>query len=86
MGSVLDNRIFIAGGHGMWGMKQGPATGRLLAEQITTADNRQACANSTRWLAGSYERLRPVVISDFEGCRAWCDFDGHNFWGYGGAW
>jgi D-amino-acid dehydrogenase len=35
-GSVLDNRIFVAGGHGMWGMKQGPATGRLLAEQITT--------------------------------------------------
>jgi D-amino-acid dehydrogenase len=29
-------RLFVAGGHGMWGMKQGPATGRLLAEQITT--------------------------------------------------
>jgi D-amino-acid dehydrogenase len=36
VGRVLDNRIFVAGGHGMWGMKQGPATGRLLAEQITT--------------------------------------------------
>jgi D-amino-acid dehydrogenase len=36
VGPVLDNRIFIAGGHGMWGMKQGPATGRLLAQQITT--------------------------------------------------
>src|ERR1700722_13093222 len=36
VGSVLDNRIFVAGGHGMWGMKQGPATGRLLAEQIST--------------------------------------------------
>jgi D-amino-acid dehydrogenase len=36
VGPVLDNRIFVAGGHGMWGMKQGPATGRLLAEQITT--------------------------------------------------
>jgi D-amino-acid dehydrogenase len=36
VGAVLDNRIFVAGGHGMWGMKQGPATGRLLAEQITT--------------------------------------------------
>ncbi|HEY1841564.1 MAG TPA: FAD-dependent oxidoreductase [Mycobacterium sp.] len=35
VGPVLDNRIFVAGGHGMWGMKQGPATGRLLAEQIT---------------------------------------------------
>jgi D-amino-acid dehydrogenase len=29
-------RVFVAGGHGMWGMKQGPATGRLLAEQIAT--------------------------------------------------
>ena len=36
VGEVLENRIFVAGGHGMWGMKQGPATGRLLAEQITT--------------------------------------------------
>src|ERR1700761_5890706 len=31
-------RLFVAGGHGMWGMKQGPATGRLLAEQITTGN------------------------------------------------
>jgi D-amino-acid dehydrogenase len=29
-------RLFVASGHGMWGMKQGPVTGRLLAEQITT--------------------------------------------------
>jgi D-amino-acid dehydrogenase len=36
VGPVLDNRIFVAGGHGMWGMKQGPVTGRLIAEQITT--------------------------------------------------
>jgi D-amino-acid dehydrogenase len=36
IGPVLDNRVFVAGGHGMWGMKQGPATGQLLAEQITT--------------------------------------------------
>ena len=36
VGPVLDNRVFVAGGHGMWGMKQGPVTGRLLAEQITT--------------------------------------------------
>jgi D-amino-acid dehydrogenase len=35
VGQVVD-RIFVAGGHGMWGMKQGPATGRLLAEQIIT--------------------------------------------------
>ena len=36
VGPVLQNRVFVAGGHGMWGMKQGPVTGQLLAEQITT--------------------------------------------------
>ncbi|MGC2378708.1 MAG: FAD-dependent oxidoreductase [Mycobacterium sp.] len=38
VGPVVENRIFVAGGHGMWGMKQGPATGRLLAGQITTGE------------------------------------------------
>lgn len=28
--------VYVAGGHGMWGMAHGPITGRLLAEQITT--------------------------------------------------
>lgn len=28
--------VFVAGGHGMWGMTHGPVTGRLLAEQIVT--------------------------------------------------
>lgn len=28
--------VFVAGGHGMWGLTLGPVTGRLLAEQITT--------------------------------------------------
>ncbi|GAA2773927.1 NAD(P)/FAD-dependent oxidoreductase [Mycolicibacterium pallens] len=28
--------IYVAGGHGMWGLAQGPVTGRLLAEYITT--------------------------------------------------
>jgi D-amino-acid dehydrogenase len=36
VGHVAENRIFVAGGHGMWGMKQGPVTGLLLAEQIAT--------------------------------------------------
>ncbi len=36
IGQLAEKRIFVAGGHGMWGMKQGPATGWLLAEQITT--------------------------------------------------
>ncbi len=28
--------VYIAGGHGMWGITLGPATGKLLAEQMTT--------------------------------------------------
>lgn len=28
--------IYLAGGHGMWGLTHGPVTGRLLTEQITT--------------------------------------------------
>lgn len=32
----LEPGVFTAGGHGMWGLAHGPATGRLLAEQITT--------------------------------------------------
>src|SRR5690606_35465557 len=28
--------VYVAGGHGMWGVTHGPATGRMLAEQITT--------------------------------------------------
>jgi len=36
VGRLASNRIYAAGGHGMWGMVLGPATGRLLAEQIVT--------------------------------------------------
>lgn len=32
----LSPHVFVAGGHGMWGLAHGPVTGRLLAEQITT--------------------------------------------------
>lgn len=28
--------VFVAGGHGMWGLAHGPATGRLMAELVTT--------------------------------------------------
>jgi D-amino-acid dehydrogenase len=28
--------VYVAGGHGMWGLAHGPVTGRLLAEQIST--------------------------------------------------
>lgn len=34
IGTTRMPRVFVAGGHGMWGITLGPATGRLLAEQI----------------------------------------------------
>ncbi len=37
IGATRSPRVFVAGGHGMWGITLGPATGRLLAEQIVTA-------------------------------------------------
>ncbi|WP_272950536.1 NAD(P)/FAD-dependent oxidoreductase [Ornithinimicrobium pratense] len=36
IGRTESERVFVAGGHGMWGITLGPVTGRLLAEQITT--------------------------------------------------
>ena len=36
VGATRDPRVFVAGGHGMWGITLGPATGRLLAEQMLT--------------------------------------------------
>ncbi len=34
--------LFVAGGHGMWGLAHGPITGRLLAEYITTGKQPEA--------------------------------------------
>jgi D-amino-acid dehydrogenase len=36
--------IYVAGGHGMWGLAHGPVTGRLLAEQIVTGKQSLALA------------------------------------------
>ncbi len=38
----LGGRVYVAGGHGMWGFAHGPVTGRLLAEQITTGKQPEA--------------------------------------------
>lgn len=38
----LDDRVYVAGGHGMWGLTHGPVTGRLLAEEITTGKQPEA--------------------------------------------
>jgi D-amino-acid dehydrogenase len=36
VGSTRTPGVFVAGGHGMWGVTLGPLTGRLLAELVTT--------------------------------------------------
>ncbi|MCA3748214.1 MAG: FAD-dependent oxidoreductase [Rubrobacter sp.] len=36
IGPTSSPRVFVAGGHGMWGIALGPLTGELLAETITT--------------------------------------------------
>jgi D-amino-acid dehydrogenase len=38
IGATRDDGVFVAGGHGMWGMTLGPATGRLLARRIATGN------------------------------------------------
>ena len=40
----VDPGVYVAGGHGMWGLAHGPVTGRLLAEQITTGKQPDALA------------------------------------------
>jgi D-amino-acid dehydrogenase len=34
--------VFVAGGHGMWGITLGPISGQLLAEQIVTGGRPRA--------------------------------------------
>ncbi|MGW0160451.1 NAD(P)/FAD-dependent oxidoreductase [Mycobacterium sp. NPDC003323] len=41
IGQVNAN-VYVAGGHGMWGLAHGPVTGRLLTEQITTGKQPEA--------------------------------------------
>lgn len=36
IGPTLSPKVFVAGGHGMWGITLGPITGQLLAETIAT--------------------------------------------------
>lgn len=44
IGRTAIDGVFVAGGHGMWGMTLGPATGRLLAELIATGRLPEALA------------------------------------------
>jgi D-amino-acid dehydrogenase len=38
----ISRNVFVAGGHGMWGLAHGPVTGRLLTEYITTGKQPEA--------------------------------------------
>ena len=38
VGATRSKRVFVAGGHGMWGIVLGPVTGRLLAQLVATGD------------------------------------------------
>jgi D-amino-acid dehydrogenase len=38
----ISRGVYVAGGHGMWGLAHGPVTGRLLAEHITTGKQPEA--------------------------------------------
>jgi D-amino-acid dehydrogenase len=38
VGATRSPRVFVAAGHGMWGMTLGPVTGRLLARRIVTGE------------------------------------------------
>lgn len=44
VGRLASDRIYAAGGHGMWGMVLGQATGKLLAAQILTCEIPQEIA------------------------------------------
>jgi D-amino-acid dehydrogenase len=36
VGVTRNPRVYVAGGHGMWGITLGPITGKLLAQEIST--------------------------------------------------
>ncbi|WP_337001908.1 MULTISPECIES: NAD(P)/FAD-dependent oxidoreductase [unclassified Microbacterium] len=44
VGPTRSPGIYVAGGHGMWGLVLGPATGKLLAERIDTGETPAAMA------------------------------------------
>ena len=39
IGRTRSPRVFVAGGHGMWGITLGPVTGRLLAEAVLSGSD-----------------------------------------------
>ena len=52
--------VYVAGGHGRWGLACGPVTGRLLAEQVTTGKQPQAlCEFDARRRSGRWHSRYP---------------------------
>ncbi|TYB47654.1 FAD-dependent oxidoreductase [Nonomuraea sp. PA05] len=45
IGATTSPTVYVAGGHGMWGLAHGPITGRLLAEWVTTGKRPEALAD-----------------------------------------
>jgi len=42
IGRTRASGVYVAGGHGMWGLTLGPVTGKLLASQVVTGDTPEA--------------------------------------------
>ena len=61
IGATRSPRVFVGGGHGMWGITLGPLTGKFLADTITGHEPTRAD-----------EALRPAALS---GIRAWAHPD-----------
>ena len=53
VGASRSDRVFVAGGHGMWGVALGPLTGRLLAGRMTGTSGAQE-----RTLLSAFDPLR----------------------------
>lgn len=74
----VSSGVYVAGGHGMWGLAHGPVAGRLLAEQITTGKQPHALAEfdplrrSGRWHSytrglGLQHKFRPPRAPSCQG-------------------
>jgi D-amino-acid dehydrogenase len=67
IGATSQEGVYVAGGHGMWGMTLGPATGRLLAEYIAKGERPAALRYfepSRRWSRS------PAPLADPNGGRS----------------